>query len=161
MTRGTGVEKPETGNGKRVAVALRVLVGAVLLATGVGKLLDVPGFARVLAPYEVFPDALLVPVAAAVTAAEILLAFWLLSGRRPFAAAVAALAMHLVYAGWSAAGVLRGLKLPNCGCFGVFWPRPLGWSTVFEDVVVASLCVVLASVSRRSRPERPASPVPA
>ena len=150
MRAEAGVGKRETGNGKRgLAVALRVLVGVVLLATGVGKLLDLPGFARVLGTYQAFPDALLVPIAAAVTAAELLLAFWLFSGRRPFAAAVAALAAHLVYAGWSAAAVLRGLNLSNCGCFGVFWPRPLGWSTVVEDLVVAAFCAALVALSLR------------
>ena len=40
---------------KRKALALRIVIGLVLLAGAVGKLLDVLGFARVLANYDVFP----------------------------------------------------------------------------------------------------------
>ncbi|HYK43494.1 MAG TPA: START domain-containing protein [Thermoanaerobaculia bacterium] len=128
--------------------ALRRLIGAVLLLTAVGKLLDVAGFARVIGTYQVFSDRLLLPLAILVPAAELLLAVWLFSGRRPFAAAMVALAMHVAYAAWSAAAVERGLKLSNCGCFGVFLPRALGWSTVVEDLVMVFLCGGLAALCR-------------
>jgi methylamine utilization protein MauE/polyketide cyclase/dehydrase/lipid transport protein len=128
--------------------ALRWLIGAVLLATAVGKLLDVGGFARVIGTYRVFPDSLLLPLAVLVPVAEMLLALWLFSGKRPFAAAMVAVAMHAAYAAWSASAIERGLKLTNCGCFGVFFPRALGWSTVVEDLVMVSVCGILAALSR-------------
>lgn len=140
-----------TESGKRRArIVLRILIGTILVATAVGKLLDVAGFARVLGTYRAFGDSLLLPLALLVPIAELVLGVWLLSGGKPFAAAMTALAMHLAYAGWSASAVLRGLKLSNCGCFGVFWPRPLGWSTVVEDLVVAALCGILAALSPRA-----------
>ncbi len=140
-----------SANGKRrTRNFLRALVALILFATAVGKFLDVPGFARVLGTYEAFPDALLVPLAAMIPAAELALAVWLVVGRRPFGAAVAALVMHLGYAIWSASSILRGLHLANCGCFGVFWPRRLGWSTVVEDLVLSALCAALVLVTPRS-----------
>lgn len=147
MTRGRG-DSGGSGWARRV---LRILIGAILVATAVGKLLDVAGFARVVGTYRVFSDSLLMPVAVLIPVAELVLGIWLLSGRRPFPAAMTALAMHMGYAAWSASAVLRGLRLANCGCFGVFWPRPLGWSTVVEDLVVAGLCGLLASLSPRAR----------
>jgi hypothetical protein len=45
---------------------------------------------------------------------------------------------------------MRGLRLANCGCFGVFLPRPLGWSTVIEDLVMAGVCAALAFVAARA-----------
>ena len=123
----------------------------ILVATGVGKLLDVSGFARVLGTYQAFPDGLLVPIALAVPLGEVVLGVWLLGGRRPFAAAVTALAVHLAYAAWSATAILRGLKLANCGCFGVFWPRPLGWPTVVEDLAIAAACGLLVAWTPRGR----------
>ena len=136
---------------------LRFLIGAVLLVTAAGKLLDVAGFARVIGTYEVFADPALVPLAVLIPAAEFLLAVWLFSGRRPFAAAMAALAMHLGYAAWSASAIQRGLKLSNCGCFGVFLPRPLSWSTVLEDLVMALLCGALAALCRPAWTGQPRS----
>lgn len=146
---GVGNRGSEIGN-RRARTLLRLLIGAVLVATGLGKLLDAAGFARVLGTYRAFPHPLLLPIAVGVPVAELLLGGWLFSGRRPFFAALAALAMHLAYGAWSASALLRGLNLANCGCFGVFLPRPLGWSTVAEDLVLAGLCGALASISPRA-----------
>ena len=35
--------------------------------------------------------------------------------------------------------LLRGLELPNCGCFGVFYGRPLTWISPLEDVLLIYL----------------------
>lgn len=137
--------------------ALRLLIGTVLVVTAVGKLLDVSGFAKVIGTYEVFSDPILVPLAVLVPVAELLLGAWLFAGRRLFAAAIAALAMHLAYAAWAASALERGLKLPNCGCFGVFLPRPLGWSTVVEDLAMAFLCGTLAALCRPALSREPRS----
>jgi hypothetical protein len=128
---------------------LRFAIGAILLASAVGKLLDVPGFARVLGTYNAFVPGALVPIAVAVPVAELALAFWLFSGKNLAASALTSAAMHAGYALWSAASVLRGLKLPNCGCFGVFLARPLGWSTVFEDLVLVGASLGLWILVRR------------
>ena len=129
-------------------LALRFSIAAVLLLTGVAKLLDVFAFARIIGTYGVFTESVLLPRAVLVPVAEIALSAWLASGRRLFAAALAALAMHIVYAGWAASAVVRGLRLSNCGCFGAYFPRRLGWSTVAEDAVMAGLCALLAALSR-------------
>ena len=103
---------------------------------GGGKLLDVPGFADVLRSYRALPEGLVPPLSLAVPLAELALGAWLLSGPRLAAASLVSAAMHVVYAAWSAAGLARGLRLENCGCFGVFLARPLtGW-TVLEYSVI-------------------------
>lgn len=134
---------------RRSVLALRLFIGFVLLATAAAKLADVRGFAAVLRTYEAFPEGALLPLAVAVPLAELALASWLLSGWRLAGAAAAALAMHVLYAGWAAATILRGLELPNCGCFGVFLARPLGWRTVAEDVVMAGLSGWLLALARK------------
>ncbi len=135
----------------RTATVLRVVLGLVLLATAAGKLLDVRGFAAVLGTYQAFPESALVPLALAVPLAELVLAGWLFSGKRLIGAAAGALALHVVYAIWAAAALARGLRLPNCGCFGVFLPRPLGWRTVAEDLVLAGLSAWLLRIALARR----------
>ena len=152
MSRGGRREPSLDAANRRARIVLRIVIGSILLGTAVGKLLDLAGFAKVLGTYRAFPDSMLSGIAVAIVLAELLLAIWLFSGYRPFGAAVWALGMHLVYAGWSASAILRGLKLSNCGCFGVFWPRPLGWSTVVEDLAVSAVCGVLVSLTSRRRP---------
>lgn len=135
--------------GRRAArLALRLAIAVVLLATSLGKLLDIRGFANVLRTYEAFPDGVLFALALAIPLAELALAAWLLMGSALRVAAAVSVVLHFSYAFWSAVSVLRGLKLSNCGCFGVFWPRPLGWSTVGEDLVLAAGSLMLANLAR-------------
>ena len=138
------------GRGARgLAGFLRFAIGAILLASAAGKLLDISGFARVLGTYAAFLPGALVPIAIAIPVAELALAFWLFSGRNLAGSALASTAMHVLYALWSAVSVFRGLKLPNCGCFGVFLARPLGWSTVVEDLVLVGASLGLWVLVRR------------
>jgi hypothetical protein len=130
---------------------LRFAIGLVLLATASGKLLDAPGFARILGSYRAFPSWSLLPLAWAIPLLETALGVWLLAGRRLRGAALCSLAMHAVYAAWSVVSIERGLKLSNCGCFGVFLARPLNWSTVAEDGVMMLLSGALAGLAWRSR----------
>jgi len=137
--------------GRRAGVVLRFVIGLVLLATGAGKLLDLRGFAGVLRTYEAFPEGALLPLALAIPLVELAIALWLFSGRRLAGAAIAAVAIHAAYAGWSAVSLIRGLKLSNCGCFGVFLARPLDWATVVEDLVMAGLSVWLLAAARKAQ----------
>jgi hypothetical protein len=131
---------------------LRFAIGAILLVSAAGKLLDIAGFTDVLKTYEAFPDAILLPLALTIPLDELALALWLLSGQFLAAAAITSAAMHFLYAVWSAVSILRGLRLSNCGCFGVFWPRKLGWTTVAEDLVLMAASFALATLARRKLP---------
>jgi uncharacterized membrane protein YphA (DoxX/SURF4 family) len=134
-----------------VAPLLRLLIAFVLLVTGTAKLLDLPGFVAVVATYQVLPEPLLAPAAWLVAAGELGLAAWLLSGRLLAAAAAVSALLHAGYMGWAALALSRGLVIPNCGCFGVFWGRPLSILTLFEDaaLVALSLLLLTAAPSRR------------
>lgn len=140
------------------ADALRWLLAATLFATALGKTLDVAGFVAVLRTYRALPTALEWPIALGVIVAEYALAVALLRRRSPPAALVCAL-MHLAYAGWALVALLRELPIPNCGCFGVFLARPLGWNTVVEDLVVSAVsvglwwlgCVAVSSLATHPR----------
>jgi hypothetical protein len=126
---------------------LRTFIGLVLFTTAAGKLLDVRGFARILGSYQALPEGLLLPLAFAIPITELALSIWLFSALRLAAAALTSAAVHFAYATWSAVGVLRGLQLPNCGCFGVFLARPLGWNTVAEDTLMVGLSLWLLTLA--------------
>jgi hypothetical protein len=145
------VDPAVVGGRGRIVLACRLLLAAVLLATAIGKLLDVGGFAAVVATYRVLPESLLLPAALALTLAELALALWLLSGIRLASGALAAALLHAVYFVWSSAALARGLDIPNCGCFGVFWPRPLTWVTLVEDGVLVLVSLAIYRGVRRRR----------
>jgi len=122
---------------------IQVVLALLLAATACGKLLDLPGFVAVLDTYAALPETWLSPVALAVIAVEVVLAALFFLRVRPRATALACALLHVAYAAWAAAALARGLRLANCGCFGVFLPRPLTWLTVGEDLIATAVSLVL------------------
>ena len=129
---------------------LRYLISFVLLSAGAAKLADLSGFVAVLHSYRFFPAKIIWPVAVAVIAVELVLAFWLIRGRSLLLAAQASMALHGVYALWAIYMLSRGKPIFNCGCFGSLLARPLSWMTVFEDMVMVSLSCALYVLCRRT-----------
>lgn len=122
-----------------VRTLLRWLLGALILATGIGKALDVGGFAGVLADYRLgLDDDALSILALMVCALEIGLGAWLLSGRRLRRAAATAMALNAAYCVLMTTALLRGLQFDNCGCFGVYFPSPLRWYSPLEDLALVA-----------------------
>ena len=119
---------------------LQVFLGLLLLTTSVGKLLDIPGFAEVLLTYHLFPKTSLLPIAWSLPLFELLISLWILSGIQLKYSALAAILLHLQFTTVAVISNLRGLDIPNCGCVGVFWPRPLSWVTVVEDLMATAAC---------------------
>ena len=134
-----------------MSIFLRILIAMVLLAASSFKLMDLPGFVLVLRSYRFLPLEILWPAGVAITASELLVGLWLLSGRQLVRASLASASLHSIYAGWAAFMLLRGKPILNCGCFGSYLARPLSWSTVLENLVLMALSLALyASCQRRA-----------
>ena len=117
------------------------LLAASLLATGLGKALDMPGFARVLVEFRAFPAGSESILAVVVTLTELGLAPALLVPGWRRRAAGLAVVLFLGNAALLSLTLLRGITLENCGCFGVFLARPLRPWTPLEDVALALLAL--------------------
>lgn len=128
----------------------RLLIGGVLLASAVGKSLDLNGFVDVLVTYRLFPRWTLWPVAFMIIGIEWILAAWILSGWRLPTGALFALMLNGLYAAGLILTLVRGLDLPNCGCYGVFSPQPLRWYSPLEDLVLVGMCYALRIGAKKS-----------
>ena len=128
----------------------RLLIGGVLLASALGKSLDLPGFVDILVTYRLFPDWSLWPLALLIIGIEWVLAAWIFSGWRLSTGALIALSVNGAYAAGLIVTLLRGLDLPNCGCYGVFFPQPLRWHSPLEDLVLVGICYALYVCAQRS-----------
>lgn len=126
-----------------VAWGSRWLLGSVLLASALGKSLDLPGFVEVLITYQLFPEWLRWPLAVGITGFEWVLGVWVLSGWRLLTGALLAMMLNSLYALGLIVTLFRGLDLPNCGCYGVFFPQPLRWYSPLEDLVLVGICYAL------------------
>jgi uncharacterized membrane protein YphA (DoxX/SURF4 family) len=128
---------------------LRILLGLVLTAAAVAKLLNMPGFVTILHSYGIFPKGTHWPAAIVVTASELLLGLWLLWGRQLKKAAYSSCGLHLMYAGFTAFMLLSNKLILNCGCFGSYLVRPLSWATFVQNIILASLSLVLVWLAHR------------
>lgn len=128
----------------------RLLIGGVLLASAVGKSLDLKGFVDVLVTYRLFPGWSLWPGALMIIGIEWILAAWILSGWRLPTGAFLALTLNGLYAVGLIVTLVRGLDLPNCGCYGVFFPQPLRWYSPLEDLVLVGMCYALRIGAKKS-----------
>ncbi len=137
---------------KTILASLRYFIAAVLLLSGIGKLLDVPGFVQVLITYQAIPAWGLYPVAVVLPLLELRISEWLFRDNYLVPGALGSLVLHSVFTLWTVVTLLRGVPVPNCGCFGVFFSRPLtGW-TVLEDLVLvlASFYLLRLAVKQKN-----------
>ena len=129
----------------------RWFVGLVLLATGIGKALDIKGFVDVLSNYDLLPYFGNVLLGYTLPFIELTTGLCLLFRFALRTAAWAAVCLHVLLLGAALITLWRGLALANCGCFGVFLARPLTGQTVVEDVVMLGLSILVLYESRRQR----------
>jgi len=148
---GVNVGAQEALWAKCARAAIILFIGGTLLLAAIGKLLDNRHFAEILAQWRLFPPWSLLTLGVAMSLSELLLALWLFSGWRLADAALLAVLFHFAYAIATVITVLRGIRLPDCGCFGIFFPHPLDWMMVFQDAALAALCVGLYLLARSKR----------
>ncbi len=130
-----------------IVKALRIFFTLLLATAAIGKLLDIQGFYAIVANYDLLPRPIAPIVAWMLVFGEFSLAVWLgatLTGRaKPRRAALCVVLLHLVYFVWITIALARGLNISNCGCFGIYWPRPLSQATLFEDAALIALAVFM------------------
>jgi len=130
-------------HGSILSWVCRLFLGGTLLASALGKSLDVRGFVDVLVTYQAIPAPLLWPIAFLITGLEWLIGVWLLSGWRLATGALAALLLNVGYTAWMTLALIRGLDLANCGCYGVFFQQPLRWYSPLEDLFLVGMSYAL------------------
>ena len=121
---------------------LKYLFVILFVTTGIGKLLDNRGFSEVIGTYQILPSYLTLFLGLIVSLFELFLGLAILLNYRLKACALLAIILHLGYVALATVSLLRGLSLANCGCFGVFWARPLTYQSVIEDMVLVLLSIL-------------------
>ena len=119
----------------------RWVVGLVLVATGTGKVLDLPGFVQVLAAYDLLPAWGNVLLAYTLPCIELVTGLCLLTRIQLRLAAWVAVGLHGMLLSAVLMTLWRGLTITNCGCFGVFLARPLTSQTVVEDLMMLGMSI--------------------
>lgn len=129
--------------------AIRIFFILLLAASAIGKFADMPGFFAIVETYRALPRWLIPTAAWALAITELVIAVWLISAWRLRQAAWILIALHAMYLLWLLSALMRGLNIPNCGCFGVYFARPLTWFTPLEDIVLLALSILLLRGAKR------------
>lgn len=121
-------------------LAARLLVGAVLVYAGASKAAaPAEEFALVIGAYDVVPTSVALPLAGLLPWVELLIGWALLLGVETPAAAAAAGALTAIFLAAIGSVLVRGIPIPNCGCFGdAMHFTPL--HAFLFDSVLAALC---------------------
>jgi uncharacterized membrane protein YphA (DoxX/SURF4 family) len=102
-----------------VGLAARVLVGAVLVYAGATKAAGPSEeFAIVIGSYDLLPRDMVLTAAAFLPWVELLVGWALILGFRLRAASASAGALFAAFLFALVSVQVKGIKLPNCGCFG-------------------------------------------
>ena len=127
-------------NRQKVALAARLIVGAVLIYAGASKAAGpVEEFAYVISAYDILPKDFVLPAAALMPWIELLVGWALLLGVQTRLAAAASGALFAAFLTTVGGTLLKGIALPNCGCFGD--AVHLSPAQAFAmDLVLAGLC---------------------
>jgi peroxiredoxin len=122
----------------------RLTIAGVLATAGLAKLLDRAGSREALAGLGV-PGRWAVPVGIALPATELAVALALLPRRSAWWAALAALALFVLFTAAVGRALARGQR-PDCRCFGQLAPSPIGGWTLARNggLIVLALFVLVA-----------------
>ena len=137
-------QKPEAPWLKYAGLIARLAVGGVLIVSGALKAAGAPEeFAIILSFYQILPDAMVMSAAAVLPWLELLVGFSLLFGYFSKQAAGAALGLFSMFFLALLSTKLRGIELPNCGCFGAAWHVPPSITMALDASLIALASVAL------------------
>lgn len=139
-------------NSRFVSIFVPVARGffvVLMLSSATGKLLDMPGFYGIVSTYQMLPNGMIPPAAWALTLFELALGVALCTAVWRQVVWVL-LPLHLFYLVGLSQALVRGLVIPNCGCFGVYWGRPLTPYTLLEDIALLTFAYGLYRMTPKS-----------
>lgn len=137
---------PAPGPADWLAVLARVAVGLVLIIAGAAKASSAPEeFAYIIEQYQLIGGDAALTIATFMPWLELLVGYALVFGWMTRPAAIAAAGMFGAFTIALGSTKLRGIDLPNCGCFGASWHMPPSATMVLDFLL---LFVCLAAFAR-------------
>ena len=142
------------GNGKKIRIWVRIILGGVFLASCIDKIAHPAAFAAVVANYQVLPPALVATTAVVFPWIEALCGLALVCGRFVNGAVLLVCLMMITFIGVTAYNTYRGLNVA-CGCFSLASSAP----TAITLVIGRDLAILAAAAWLLMTPSH--DPVPA
>lgn len=138
-------------------LALRVLIGAIFIYSGILKIQQPLNFADSIATFRMLPSQFISIFALALPPFEIITGLMLLTGWKCRLGALAIFILAIIFAIALGQALIRGLEV-DCGCFGSGKPSVLKtWASLGRDLLLMGASLWLYIVfSRHGREGQPA-----
>lgn len=121
-----------------LVVAGQLLAGLILLlAAGKKALQGTEKLVVTVRDYRLIPQSLIFPVARMLPGLEATVGILLIGNLGQPVVGVAAATLYMVFAAAVGANILRGRRHIDCGCFGGSASKPLTWTLVSRNTVLA------------------------
>ena len=130
-------------------IACRLLLGAVLLMSGIAKLGDPRSFVENIQQYRILPKPLARLFGWLLPYVEIAMAVALLAGVYPRLVGISAATLLVIFMSAIGVAMVRKQNL-NCSCFGLLYRERVGWGTQTRDGILVILAASLAITNDES-----------
>ncbi len=143
------IMNPEQRSIPKLAItAIRLLMGALFVVSGIEKLIDLKYFGLVIAEYQLLPHGLIPAVALLVSLVELLCGAMLLSGILIRTNARLLSLLLIVFLFGMTNNLIRGLD-HDCGCFDLLLQsfglrEEIGIASILRDLLFIALLLPLA-----------------
>ena len=117
---------------------VRILLGIVLLFSGITKIIDSSKAVDLMLDFKVIPEALILIIVSILPVLEILIGVLLILGMYPKFASISALVLFSGFFLIIIYGTIIGLN-SDCGCFGSVIKSRVGWGMVVRNLVFVVL----------------------
>lgn len=126
-----------------ILLIARLFLAVILLIAGVAKATDQAATRKALLGFGV-SRRLSVLLGWSLPFVEIVVALALISLKAAWAAAIAALALMVIFAIAIGASLLRG-RTPECNCFGQLHSKPVSWSMFTRNLMLAAVAAFIVA----------------
>ncbi len=128
-----------------IASVLRILIGALLVVAGAGKLRTSPSEReKWLKAYDIVPSSVVPAIAVAVPSAELLAGVALILGLGGELSIALGIAVLVVVTSGAVLALARG-RHPDCGCFGRWARTQLSWTMVGRNLALIGLLTAIGA----------------
>ncbi|PIP38097.1 MAG: DoxX family protein [Desulfobacterales bacterium CG23_combo_of_CG06-09_8_20_14_all_51_8] len=130
---------------RKTAFLVRLVLGAILIAAGIPKILDTVSFAGMVYNYQILPDQLINLTALFLPWLEVLVGVLMITGVWLPGAVILYNGLMLAFIAALSFNIYRGVDI-SCGCFSTSPGESIDMGTVLRDVVILAGSLYFAAV---------------
>ena len=123
-------------------LCIRLVIGLLLLFTGLEKIKDIPGFAESILNYRMLPQITINIFAISLAWIELFTGILILIGINTKESSIIVFTMVVIFTLGVFIALLRGLNI-DCGCFGTVLAQKVGIMKILENLIALSLIWIL------------------